>query len=495
MAGPAGATSTPPAPTFHGLPGYDGVQGPANPQETSKINGAVAQIHQDLGGQGFLGHDRNSHMQNAADTLKSLSPAERNAVVSKLSDSDLKSLAGNMDHGGFAGMQGLSSDQKTDLFNSLAGGLSGTQLTRLTNAMSDPGDVQKLGGAISTFATNDVKASYVKQMAPQTTGAQSGAFSAGIGSSTLNASNPSAQAVGQVLASLKGDNANFNKAVGSLSDAQLDSVVQASAGETLSTYSSGEGAAATTNTYDPKTLVGVLNAAASSKDSGVKARVFAAGAREDGTIANSNGIFSPNPTAKESAGQVTNALQGIMASDTNGVVRQLQIHNRNGTELSTFLQGEISQGKGGQAAIGQDMARLQTGNHMHQNPVKWMKSNTGGYYSHAENLGYFSGATQVAVRKQASSASAQASLIGNIFGGVASVAVGPAGPVAGAATRVISQQVVSSVASQVSSGVLKLGDAFSALAYPTDPKTHAPAQGAFEPSYDSASSRVINANP
>ena len=103
------------------LPGYDTAHGSVSQAEQSKVQGAADQIHQLVSGdQGTLGTSRNGHMQQVQSILQNLSPAERDAVVSKLSDGDLKAMTSGIDHGGVFGAQGLSAGQKTDLLNTFA---------------------------------------------------------------------------------------------------------------------------------------------------------------------------------------------------------------------------------------------------------------------------------------------------------------------------------------------------------------------------------------
>ena len=70
---------------------------------TNRVDDAVNKIRGLTGDDGFLGTSRNDHMHDVADTLGGLSPAERNAVVSKLSDGDLKGLAEDFNAGGVFG--------------------------------------------------------------------------------------------------------------------------------------------------------------------------------------------------------------------------------------------------------------------------------------------------------------------------------------------------------------------------------------------------------
>ena len=475
------------------VPGYDGVAGPVAPAEKSRIDGAVSHIQHELSDQGFLGHDRNDHMRDIARTLNGLSPQERDAVVSQLSDADLKSLAGNVDHGGIGGLQGLSHDDKRDLFNTLSGSLSGAQLARVTVAFGDPGDKAALAHSISTFAPDAVRADFVAALAPKTTDQTAGSSSTPFlsGTTTTQLGDPDAKAVGTVLGSLKGDGAQFDRAVGALSDGQLQSVVSASAGqtETVTTSLLGGGGASVTNSYDPKTLTGMIDAAATAGDPAVKARVFAAGGREVTEVNGSSSLFNPDVDADRSAQQVADSLTRVMDSDTTGVVRQLEINDRSGKGLAGYTQQMLGS-TDGQKTLGRFVATLQTGPNHDQSPLSYVQQKTSdGEYANAHSLGYMSGAIQVGVAKLDASRSEKADMLGNIFSTVVGLVSDKAGEIGGKAIDFLTEQAVDQAKSDYLAGS-DLADTWETLAYPTA-KGGEPYHGPAQDSYDAAESRVI----
>lgn len=491
-AGGGSSTASAPPPPAARLPGYDGAAGPVSPAEKTKVDAAVGQIRHDLSNQGFIGHDRNDHMHDVVKTLNGLTPAERDAVVSQLSDSDLKSLAGNVDHGGIGGIQGLSSDEKKDVFNTLAGSLSGPQLARVSQAFHDPGEVAALAQSVATFSSNATKAEFVAAMAgkvaDQKTGDTSTPFLSG--TTTTQLGDPDAKAVGTVLASLKGDGANFDKAVGSLSDSQLEAVVKSSAGQTMTTVSGYGGGASVTNTYDPKTLTGLIDAAATAGDPAVKARVFAAGGREVSEIAGSSSLFNPNPTADKSAQSVADSLTRVMQSDTTGVTRQLEVNDRSGIGLAGYTQQELRT-EAGQKTLGGFVATLQTGPNHNQSPTAYIEQKTpNGEYANAHSLGYMSGAIQAGIGKLQASNKEKADMIGNIFSTVVGLVSGKAGELGGKAIDFITERAVDDAKTAYLSGS-DLTTTWDSLAYPTDPKTQQPYAGPAQDSYDTAENRVI----
>lgn len=496
-AGGGSSTASAPPPPAARLPGYDGAAGPASPAEKSKVDTAVGQILHDLSDQGFVGHDRNDHMRDVAKTLNALTPAERDAVVSQLSDADLKSLAGNVDHGGIGGIQGLSSGEKKDLFNSFAGSLSGPQLARVSQAFHDPGEVAALAQSVSTFSSNATKAEYVAAMAGKVSDQKTGDTSTPFlsGTTTTELGDPDAKAVGVVLASLKGDGANFDKAVSALSDSQLEAVVKSSAGQSMTTVSGYGGGASVTNSYDPKTLSGLIDAAATSGNAEIKARVVAAGGREVSEIAGSNHLLSPNPTASKDAQAVANSLTKVLDSDTTGVIRQLETHDRYGQGLTGYVQQELTQGAAGQKKIGEYVAALQTGNAHTENPITRMNAQENGHFRNAQDMGYLTGALQSGINKIATSNKEKADVIGGIFKTAVGLASEPAGKIGGAAIGVYTDALVKEVTDQVlnsgSNSPSAMKDAFYTLGFPSDPKTHEPYEGPAEADYDSTVSRVL----
>src|SRR5688500_17740481 len=144
MSGPTAVAQRPPPP--------DPV-GPSAPPpvRTDKVEDAANRIRDLTHSDGFLGTDRNRHMHEVKNILSGdtgLSLQEINQVVSRLSNDDLSSIAGDIDSGGILGAQGLSSDEKKDLFNEMALSLDGHQLARVSNAFGDRDDIISLGDSV-----------------------------------------------------------------------------------------------------------------------------------------------------------------------------------------------------------------------------------------------------------------------------------------------------------------------------------------------------------
>lgn len=454
-----------------------------------KVDAAVSQIQDLTREDGLLGTSRNANMQSVADTIGSLAPAELDATVSKLSDADLKGLAEDINAGGVLGAQGLTADEKRDVFNDLAAGLSGAQLGRVSEAFNSREDVTALADAVATFATPEAKVGYVEALSSRTTDGLKGEVERsllGLGGSVTQKSDPEALAVGKVLGSLSG--VHFDTAISSLSKAELGAVMKSSA--ELTTHQSPTGA--TASGYDVGTLTGVLNAAATSQNASVKASVFAQGGTMLGEIANSSSAFSVNATADVEAAKVRDSLKGLLDTDVTGVVRQLETADRYGTSMTSFLTETLKQGKPGEAIVGGYIAKLQTGNTLTENPITRLETQIGGYHRNAQDLGYFAGSTQAAVDKVAANDKAKAEMVGGIFKTAVGLTTGPAGPIAGAGIGMYTDALVKDGVAAYAAGSASLKSTFFELSFPHDPVTKEPYEGRAEGDYDTALGRVLD---
>ena len=77
------------------------------------VNQVVSNIQKRVRDDGFLWTSRNGNLHKSLDDLKQLPPAQRGEALSKLSDADLKELAGDVNATGIFGASGLSHDEKT----------------------------------------------------------------------------------------------------------------------------------------------------------------------------------------------------------------------------------------------------------------------------------------------------------------------------------------------------------------------------------------------
>src|SRR5690606_12518162 len=116
------------------------------PQESSPmsdpVDSAVNTIRDNLD-QGFWDWDvSHGDLAENNSTLADLTPAQRNEVISRLSDGDLDTWADEIN----GSLGELSAGERQDLFNSLAQGLDAEQLARVTRAFEGhDGSIAELG--------------------------------------------------------------------------------------------------------------------------------------------------------------------------------------------------------------------------------------------------------------------------------------------------------------------------------------------------------------
>jgi hypothetical protein len=439
------------------------------------VDQITAQIHKLVNEQGFLSTSRNDHLHQVNKLLQGLSAADADQVLSKLSGDDLKKWADEVNSSGIFGADGLSGGEKKDLFNLFARDLDGTQLARVSSSFGNRDDVICLGQSVAQYATPDTKAAYVKQLAGQTTDKPYD-FQSGWNQTTFTG-DQDAVAIGNVLASLKGNSQAFNDAVNSLNGTQLAAVVTAAEGQRSTHYLGQQGQPSVTTNAQP--LADILSAAATSTDPAIKARVFEAGSKGIGQINDTNSILSPNLDAAADVKRVTQGLTDILNSDPTGVVRALKLDQPGGTSLTSYMKEVISQDpSAGNKTIGTLLARLQQGNDLKRNPLDFVNQASddghgGKVYVNAENLGYFSGAVQAGIGKITSDAKTEGDILNNILTTAVSVGTGwkvPT-PVKIGATVVNAgiREGIREVVADVSSGNKSLADALFELAMPHDP--------------------------
>src|SRR5690606_40262333 len=201
-------------------------------------------------------------------TVADLSPEERNELVSELSDDDLKNWTQEID-----GLNGsLSAQERQDLFDQLAEGLDGKQLTRLVEAFDgSPGGRDALGAAVADHASPEAKVAFVEAMA--------GSIDADYSASQGRWGNAETAVVGNVLASLSNDPEALAQALGTLSDSQLRDVMEVGLGRTYiaSPYSAS-------TSVNPSVTAAIISGAAAVDDPALKARVFEIGSQQIGEI-------------------------------------------------------------------------------------------------------------------------------------------------------------------------------------------------------------------
>lgn len=340
-----------------------------------------------------------------AATLGGLNAADARVVIDALRASGkLDQFAREAVDGSILGLGGFSNSERRTFFADMAKTLDGASLATLSRSFAATdgrtggrAQVTELADAVATHASPAAKLAYVNGLKGAVAN-QPTVGEAGFGGSTLRTGDPEAAALGQVIGSMRG--ANAEAALKALTPAQLDALMRASTDETARITSSGHGHASMTISWDAKRFEGLLAAAASTRDADLKARVFdAAGAQlkaVDGTHMNLGSV----PVGKrEALAAMTGAMTRLLDSDTTGVTRELTYNSESldGTALATYAK-QMLQTSAGQTKLGETMARLQLGNGLNGHAIDRLNDAVtvpGTTQERRENagaLGYFVGA-------------------------------------------------------------------------------------------------------
>lgn len=414
--------------------------------------------------------------------LADLEPAERNAAIGQLSDGELENWAGEV-HGTIGS---LSTSERQDMFNTLAQGLDGAQLARVTQAFSKhETSIAELGQAIGAHASASVRADYVEAMASATNTGDDSRIETNWGVATTHTGDPEARAVAEVLSTLTDDPASFDRAIGALSGDQLESVFEAAAGGSMT---STQGSVSVN--YEPQLLADLTAAAASSTSAEVKARVFDAAANQLEDIAGAGGFLTPYIGQDTDVRQVTDAMSQLIDTDPNGITTELRTDvDPAGTAMVAYTGGLLASGQ--ENAVRDLVVRLQQGNEGNGNAFENFQDPVV-----ARNLGYFSGATAAAINNVTSDREAQADLLKNIFG-AGFGAAGAANPVAGVITSVgngITAQAIDDIVADVADGDKALKTALYELGIPRGDDGKISDAGSGYDSFNAAYAAVAEAN-
>ena len=433
---------------------------------------------------GFLWLSRNGNLKETAQDFKSLTADERNQVASNLSDADLQELADDVNATGIGGANGLSADEKRDLFNTLADGLDGTQLGRLAAAFDDREDVMTLGQAVAQHADSDTKVDFIKQMSPRTADKD---YDSGVqvGGSWSEDGDKEAEAILDVLTSLGSDPAAFNEAVGALDETTLKTVTEAGLNQVTNF-----GESSVRVSHDPKQLTALLDAAAQSGDPEVKAKVFDAGADALQSIRDNTKFPVLSNGTDDVAKQVTDKLTTLLNSDVRGITHELNQQDQYGTGLSTYTSEVLRAGESGQQTLGEQLAQLQ-GAGTGTSPTAFIEQTAPGttgapYYQNAESLGYFTGAMRNGLDAQNADATANGTMIKGIS--LAAISALSLGRAAGSAIA-LTNNIVDAAVAKDNGDRTRVGHALQDLALPLDAQGDR-YQGPATATFDSTLARV-----
>ncbi len=289
------------------------------------------------------------------------------------------------------GHGGLPRHELANAYGELARNLDGSSLARIGRSLSKSGaaeSVQLLGDQIANHASTAAKLEFINKTA--------------VGNNLTNGApgprsiDADALAVASVVGSLRG--AFAQKALHSLNDANLTAVLKASVGENLT----AGGSKGVTSVYNPQRFDGILQAAASTDDVVLKARVFGAGVDRLTAIRQSNSGDSKAPFGQvETSNKLASSLEKLLSSDTNGIIEQISRKDRlagssvGGTQLTNFIKAEYFRGATGY--LSKIAVDLSTGNANKTPPNEFLSKGVqypgvdGLRYENATRLGFYIG--------------------------------------------------------------------------------------------------------
>ncbi|MBX7482725.1 hypothetical protein [Qipengyuania qiaonensis] len=426
-------------------------------------------------------------LRSIASDLDALPPAQRQEVIEGLSDDDLQKLAGEiMQSRPIIG--GLGSAERQELFADLARGLDGTQLARVAEAFSTTGGdsdgftpIGELAAAVATHGGTQQKLDFIAEIAPLTTDS-SGFSSTSIGSSTSTFADAEANAVGTVVASMRGQ--AVTEALSLLDDTELQAVIDSSIESNITTSSMGM-ASASSLSWDTESYTAIMEAVASASSVGgtspidsveQRARAFdAAGTR----LAEVDDVGSlPGFTVigkSDTIAAVVDDMSDVLGSNTTGITLELSQDGRfdDGAAMIAYAKGMLESGQAD--ALGETMARLQLGNDLTGNAVDQLESQITladgtELYATAESLGYFMASTYTATEQITADVEAQRQLAADVVGGLLKfIDTGPAGPV----VDFVSKRVISaSVDAVIGDPTSDAADILRDTALPLNPETN-----------------------
>jgi hypothetical protein len=234
------------------------------------LNQARATVTESLRGGTIRNPITHDDVLNAVRAIAALPPKDARALMAELeSNGKLKTLVNEAMDGKSFGLGGLSAGQRQTFFVAMANSLDGPSLARLGMSF-DAADrgfdgfnaAQDMAKAVATHGSAATKLDYIAGLATKSTD-QGSVSSAGIGGSVSINADAEASAIGTVLASMRG--ANADKGFSSLSKTQLEAVILSSVNSTVSVSGGGMvmTGASVTASWNAKDFVGIMKAAQS----------------------------------------------------------------------------------------------------------------------------------------------------------------------------------------------------------------------------------------
>jgi hypothetical protein len=492
---------------------------PAQAKATPAADKALAAVRQSLQ---EVESGAAGKVNDITPTVTALPPADRNSLVSRLSDKELQTWMQ-------ASGQYMNPQDQQPLFDALAEGLDNRQLGRVITSLDRDNAVNadnaaivgRFGDAVAAHKPPDALRQFVQSAAGRVEGDQKTALVVAKALVALgDQSTPSTYSGGIPYTPPN----RFETALAGLSDAQLDSVLHAAAQERF------EG---NMRSYDPQPLAALLDRAAGAPlssaqrqrlvesglgvmqqlaqrpDEGprhdeVHAQVVNSLARligsEHGASAGQRaelfeltaqawGGFAGNDAKVDAA--LATSLKGLLATDTNAVMGELETQFREGAGMTRFVREMIAQGRADE--LKPFMAQLQLGNDLQGDPMARFGSQDGaGNHRHANVLGYFVGSVYAGVSQLNKNADDTAGVLGDIFD-LTSIVTGIGGRAVDG-FKFLTTQVVEQRIDDYKNDNTQLRDTVAKLAYPAAPDGRRYEGSAAEAAYDSALGRVIDNN-
>lgn len=500
---PAAPTTTPVSGPPTATPGPQGPQGPlygpfvpngptTQPaqQPDPTVDQATQKVKEKLDQSGWFNDVTNDELHDISATFDGLTPAQRNEVLGRLSDAELKTWAGESGSLGILGTGGINRSEKQALFEDLAAGADAAQLERLSNAFSGEDDAKLLGDAIASHAPPATQLAFVQRMAGK-----------------VESNERIALQVAKAIGGMKNDGTYVDQALAALTDGQLGAVVKAAQQENLSTHATSTGAATSLLTYDVGPLQAMIDAAATGSSVEQKARLFDSAANVLGEIAKIGSFNLGMAVVKNDAeAKLTQSLSRLITSDTNGVMAELESQFRSGKAITTFTKQMIEQGRTEELKV--IVTQLQRGNDLKGDALqRFSTPNAEGEYANAQVLGYFVGSVHAAAYKMRGDVDRQVSTFKAIFGGTLSGGKDVAsnlwlGASASKAllglgvgvTAAVGLVTADQIGRDMKSGILNEREALTEFAYPREANGRLYEGQRAETAYDTASNRVFVEN-
>jgi hypothetical protein len=364
------------------------------PDLLGRYGTGAAQLH-DFSEQDDAGEMR-TDMVGFQKAVTEMPADELNDAFSQIGDEVIQDLARDMTagEGRTDGSNGLTADEREDVYRAMARKLEGPQLAQWLSALNEPAESEQQARLVTELTPAKRQVETLKALLPAATREP-----VAIGNDMLPPVNPQAAALVTILGSRRG--ASFDEAVASMNDGQLKAVFRLTLVRDAQTFRANQ----------PERLGGVFDAALTSQDPKVQARVFAAGSAVLQDFIAPRSLVDRYATDRSSwndaAKCVGDGLTRLLNSDTRGIVAELCGRGfRNqaaGAPLTTYMTYLFDRNPSAAAKIvsGQ-MLQLQ-GEGTGQDPIDYLNTpkdtSYGTGYPNARYAGTFAGSVVSALNR------------------------------------------------------------------------------------------------